>query len=399
MRRCAFIMLMLALLLPSNVLAQPAASPPRLALQTVAGETTLSALAAPGDVVRTEIRFGSDRATDANLRIANLTSPPNGGIVPAPPGSLTAPATWVRLETGDVSLEPEAATTRPLEVAIPDETAPGQYLAAVLLEATAPGANDGDLDQVSQAMLIISITVDGEQDAAFELEEPVVELRTTGPTLIVPLSNTGNVTVAPRGNLALDPADGEPVTIPVTLGPILPGVTTTIEVPLTDLSARDFDLRLTLADEATGARNQLISAAVAVPDGAESSSTTPEATAGSPDTYAPDGQPVDVTIRNAHLTPDGEPVEFVTVTADLVNIGDPIGPVSLVMAVSRNGQAVETVTLVEFGSVPRSTLGLNTTYSPTDGFTSGLWTFRLQLIDADGNVIAQTGTFAKLDLT
>jgi hypothetical protein len=115
--------------------------------------------------------------------------------------------------------------------------------------------------------------------------------------------------------------------------------------------------------------------------------------------YTPDGEPVDVTIRNAHLAPDGSPVESVTVTAEVVNNGEPIGPVSLVMEVSRDGGTIESVTLVGLASVPRASLSLNTTYVPENGFTPGLWTFRLRLVDADGVIVAQTGTFAKLDLT
>lgn len=399
MRRWAVCWLLLVLLIPPSLAAQPAA-PPRLALQTVGGETTLSALADPGEVIRDEIRFGADRSTDATLRIVNLTSPPNGGIVPATADSLTAPATWLRLETGDVVLEPEVPVTLPLEVAIPADAAPGQYLAAVVLEATVPGMEEDGLAQVAQAMLIVSVTVAGEQDASFTLDDPVVETRATGLTLVVPISNTGNATVAPEGDLTLDPANGKAVTIPVTLGPVLPGVTTTIEVPLADVPAGEADLRLTLVDPATGARAQVTASTFEIPgDTGGPPPTTVDGDDDAPETYTPDGEPVDVTIRNAHLTPEGSPVEFVTVTADVVNIGDPVGPVSLVMEVSRNGQVAETVTLVEFASVPRATLGLNTTYTPADGFTSGLWTFRLRLVGADGTVIAQTGTFAKLDLT
>lgn len=400
MRRFALVALVLALLLPSGGQAQPAASPPRLALQTVSGETTLSALTEPGEVIRDEIRFGADRATDATLRIVNLTSPPNGGIVPDTADSLTAPATWVRLDTGDVTLEPEVPTTLPLEVAIPQDADPGQYLAAVLLEATVPGASGDDLGQVSQAMLIVSVTVTGEQDARFELGEPTVEVRSAGPTLVIPISNTGNSTVAPAGDLTLDQVNGKTVTLPVTLGPVLPGVTTTIEMLLADIPAGETELRLALADPATGARARITSVTIEIPDGADG--PPPTTTTGdddTPGTYVPDGEPVDITIRNARLTPNGSPVEYVTVTADVVNIGDPVGPVSLVMEVNRNGQVVETVTLVEFASVPRATLGLNTTYTPIDGFTSGLWTFRLRLVDANGDVLAQTGTIAKLDLT
>ena len=389
------------LILPDGVMAQPAVSPPRLALQTVGGQTTMAALVEPGEVVRDEIRFGADRATDATLRIVNLTSPPNGGIVPSVADALTAPATWLRLETGGVGLEPEVASTLPIEVAIPSDASSGQYLAAVLLEATAPGRDTSELSQVSQAMLVVSITVGGEQDPAFELDEPVVEGRSTGPTLVVPISNTGNVTLAPSGDLALDSEQGSPINLPISLGPILPGVTTTVEVPLTDVPQGEAEIRLTLADDATGARAQITTASINVPaDGGEGpTATATNVSDDTPETYTPDGEPVDVTIRNAHLTPEGSPIEFVTVTADVVNIGEPVGAAALVMEVSRNGQVVDTVTLVEFAAVPAGTLGLNTTYSPGDGFSSGLWTFRLRLVDVDGNIVSQTGTFAKLDLT
>jgi hypothetical protein len=398
-RLLAIFMLAVTSVLPIASQAQPVQSPPRLALETVGGDTTFAAIAEPGDTIRDQIRFGADRATTATLRIANLTSPPNGGIVPVPSASLTAPATWLGLETGDVELAAESAITRAIEVTVPPTAAPGQYLAAVILEASAPAADDVQLPQTSRATLIVAITVAGELDAAFDLDAPTLEQRAAGLTLVVPISNTGNVTLAPAGELTIDPASGDLVTVPVTLGPIIPGVTTTIEVPLNDLPGGEAELRLTLADVATGARAQITNATVEIPAPEADAPNPPTNDATPPGPYTPDGVPVDVTIRNAHLTPDGSPIESVTVTADLVNIGEPVGPVSLVMDVSRDGGTIETVTLVDFASVPRASLSLNTTYAPEDGFTPGLWTFRLRLVDADGAIVAQTGTFAKLDLT
>ena len=398
-RLLAILLLVVTSLLPITIKAQTAPSPPRLALETVGGNTTLAAAAEPGDTIRDQIRFGADRALTATLRITNLTSPPNGGIIPVPSGELTAPATWLRLETGDVDVAPESATTRSVEVAVPTTAAPGQYLAAVILEASQPSAAEGQLPQTASAMLIVAITVAGEQVAAFDLDDPTLEQRATGPTLVIPISNTGNVTLAPAGELTIAPASGERVALPVTLGPIIPGVTTAIEVTLDDLPVGEADLGLTLSDIATGARGQMPAATVEIParNAGTPVSVTDDATPAGP--FTPDGEPVDVTIRNAHIAAEGSPVEFVTVTADLVNIGEPVGPVSLLMDISRDGRTIETVTLLDFASVPRASLSLNTTYAPENGFTPGLWTFRLRLVDAAGLVVSQTGTFAKLDLT
>lgn len=398
-RLLAILLFAVTSLLPVASQAQTAQSPARLTLETGGGDSTLAITAEPGDTIRDQIRIGADRATNATLRIVNLTSPPNGGIVPVLSGSLTAPATWLGLETGDVELAAGSSVTRSIEATVPTTAAPGQYLAAVIIEASSPATGDVELAETSRATLIVAITVAGEQDAAFDLQDPSLDQRTSGPTLVIPISNTGNVTLAPAGELTVDPASGEPVSLPIALGPIIPGVTTTIEVPLLDLPPGDANLRLTLADVATGARAQITAASVDIPASDSDAPTMPANDATPPGPYVPDGEPVDVTIRNAHLTPDGSPVDSVTVTADLVNIGDPVGPVSLVMDVSRDGGIIETVTLVDFASVPRASLSLNTTYAPEDGFTSGLWTFRLRLVDADAATVAQTGTFAKLDLT
>jgi hypothetical protein len=144
-RLLAIVLFVVTSLLPIPSLAQPVQSPPRLVLETVGGDTTLAATAEPGDTIRDQVRFGADRAMTASLRIANLTSPPNGGIVPVTSGALTAPATWLRLETGDVELAPESATTRSIEVAVPATAAPGQYLAGVIIETSPSPAPQGQL--------------------------------------------------------------------------------------------------------------------------------------------------------------------------------------------------------------------------------------------------------------
>jgi hypothetical protein len=397
-RLFAMMVLLATSLLPLVGLAQSNEPLPRLELETASGDTTLVAAVEPGDTIRDQVRLGSDRATRVTLRAVNLTSPPNGGIVPVLSGPLTAPATWLQLETGEVELTPGSDSTRSIQVAVPNSAAPGQYLAAVTIDSRPPVVAGGQLPQTASATLVIAITVAGTQNPAFELADPALEQPPTGPTLVIPISNTGNLTVAPAGDLTIVPASGSPITLPLAFGPIIPGVTTTLEVPLNDVPAGEAKVQLTLSDVATGARGET-TATIDLPasngegPGVDVEDATPSSA------YAPDGEPVDVTIRNAHLTAEGVPVEFVTVSADLVNIGEPVGPVSLVMDISRDGAPTESVTLVDFASVPRASLSLNTTYVPDGGFSSGLWTFRLRLVDADGLVVAQTGTFAKLDLT
>ncbi len=350
----------------------------------------------PGEDESVPLRLATTAGVDATLRVANVTSPPNGGVALQPEAEeLTDPATWLRLETGPVTLATGAPVSRELQVSVPGDAEPGQYVAAIALETVEPiDVAPGDIPQRVRATTFVTITVPGEFESEFTLGEPTL-IASGSLRVQVPFTNSGAVPVAPSGTLTLEPTSGgAAISVPVTMGIVLAGVETSLDIILPEPPPPgDYQFELSLTDSATSATAQTENIAMTIPE-VEAPPVTPRSYDGETTTS-------NITIRNAHLEPQGSPIESALVTADVANTGSPLHSVALVLEVSRNGQVVDTVTIVEVATLTDGSVTLGTTYTPEDGFGSGLWTFRLRVEsvgDGEPVVLAETGTFAKLDI-
>jgi hypothetical protein len=395
--RTLIAVLLLVTFLPATIFAQEDTLP-SLEIETPGGEPlpAVHLQLEPGETETTPLRLATNAGVDAELRVANVTSPPNGGIALQPESAeLTAPATWLQIETGPVSLATGAPVSRSLDVSVPDNAAPGQYVAAVALETAEPIEVDGsDIPQLNRATTIVTITVPGEFESEFVLGEPTL-IASGSVRVQVPLTNSGTVPVAPSGTLTLEPTnDGSTISLPVSMGIVLAGTETSLDITLPEPPAPgDYQFELTLTDSATRTSAETDPVTVTIPE--------VEAPPATPRTYDGETTTSNITIRNAHLEPQGSPIESALVTADVANTGSPVHSVALVLQVSHNGQVVDTVTVVEVATLTDGSVTLGTTYTPEGGFRSGLWTFRLR-VEAIGDggpiVLAETGTFAKLDV-
>jgi hypothetical protein len=383
--------------LPATTLAQNDALP-YLVIETPGGEAlpAVHLQLEPGDSATVPLRLATTAGVEATLRLANVASPPNGGIALQPATSeLAAPTTWLQLDTGPVTLATGAPVSRSLEVSVPEDAAPGQYVAAVALETSEPIETAGsDLPQLARASTIVTITVPGEFDPEFTLGEPTL-IASGSLRIQVPLTNTGTLPVAPSGTLTLAPAgDGSTISFPVTMGIILAGSETSLDITLSELPPPgEYEFDLTLTDSATRTTARTRPVTVTIPE--------VEAPLATPRTYDGETTASTIAIRNAHLEPQGSPIESALVTAEVANTGSPVHSVALILEVSHNGQVVDTLTIVEIATLTDGSVTLGTTYTPEGGFGSGLWTFRLRVEtigDGDPTVLAETGTIAKLDV-
>jgi hypothetical protein len=109
-----------------------------------------------------------------------------------------------------------------------------------------------------------------------------------------------------------------------------------------------------------------------------------------------------VTFQNIDIAPAGTPLETIGVQLEVSNMGAPLSQATLTLLVSRNGQLVEESVVAEGVSLADGVTSFSTRYAPPDGFSTGLWTFRLRLdtVSETGAVtlLVQSGTVAKIDV-
>jgi hypothetical protein len=390
-------LLALTVLSPAIALAQGTPVPlPALAITNERGQPGPFHVALePGESTTLDLRLAAGdtgEPVEAIASVANVVSPPNGGFALAPAGTdLAVPATWLEFETGAVTLEPGDTRNRTLTVAVPGNAEPGIYVAAVAIHTATPvpiGGGTG-IGQLARAVAAVTIEVPGDIDAEFELAEPTLVQNPTGAMIQVPIENTGNAPVHPQGTLTLESASGEEAfTAPIAMGAVYAGGAAVVEIPLTEAPPPgDYELILSLTDPDTRATARLTGSTLAIPHLAI---VTEQA-----------DQPA-VTFQHVAIDTDGSPLESVSVTVDVANVSSPVANATLTLEASRNGQLVDAIAIAEGIPIADGVTTFTSQYSPEDGFTSGLWTFRVRLesIDANGDptLIAQSGTVAKIDV-
>ncbi len=394
--------------LPAMAVQEPSVSLLAFTDRSGAEPGVFDVIADPGDVVTVplQLRAGGETAIEADIRVANVESAVNGGVLVSPPdAALAAPATWLDVATGHPTLEPGGLIERPVTVRIPATAAPGLYVAAVVAQAVAPApVPNSDTTRVVSATALIAILVSGEAEAAFTLDSPTLVQQGRGNVVQVGLANTGTLPVSPAGTLSLADSAGAVVAeVPVRMGAVFAGTSTVLEVPLIPLPpAGSYDLTLELEDADTGATASIEDSALVVPAGLEALAAT--AMPATPEPTQTDAlAQAEIRFEHASVRAEGDPLLSVYVEASIANTGSPIASARLVLVAVQNGHVVEEAVLADRMSLATGVTSISTRYAPEDGFGSGIWTFslRLETVDADGNAItlAQTGTVAKIDLS
>lgn len=234
----------------------------------------------PGESRALTVRFSNhgEIGTGASVFAADVYSLHGGGMGMA---DIDAPRTgvteWIDLESAELELEPGESVEQVFTVAVPEDTQPGDYVTAVVIQNTDPIDINGDdqrFDQTVRQGIAVAIDVPGDRAPAMEFGEVRHSVVGGNSVVEVDLVNTGNTHVLPSGNFAMKDATGnELASSPIGLDTVFAGTSTVIEVTFTDeLPAGDYLIRVEVEDaetEASAAVDDLalsIAAAEATPE-------------------------------------------------------------------------------------------------------------------------------------
>lgn len=257
--------------------------PARLGLTPVGQDGTFFQLAMrPGEQVRLEVEaanFGHEKAA-ARTYAADVYSIVNGGfgadLFGEPPAATTL---WVHYPTQELTLGPQDAVVIEFEVSVPEAAAPGEYVAALVIENSEPVVSSGTLgfEQVNRSAIAISIRVPGPETPALEIREVHYKEVTGVSVVMFEVANTGNVHLRPAGDFVLRRVSTEIAAAPVSMDSVYAGTSTLLEAPIVELlSSGDYCAELRLTDASTGASATTECLAFEVPGPVDAGGPIPE---------------------------------------------------------------------------------------------------------------------------
>ncbi len=382
------IMLMFMTLFPSVAAGQstPAATPeapdgPSFVLRPLddVDGSYFTLEAAAGSSQTLEVVVGNADDTPLTLRtyVADGFTLINGGFGTKEESEpLTGTATWLTYEAATLTLESGEGVEREIGVAIPDGTAPGQYIAGVVLQTAEPITVEGSsfFKQTIRKSVAIFITVPGPTTPAMELGEPTIQGETGSVLLVVPISNTGNVLLKPAGELTLTDSSGNEIFgQQISMNSVYAGMDTTLEIPLpSTIPDGDYQVTLSLSDDASDAEASLDQVALALVRG-----TASEA-------------PISLGSTTITPLPDEDDVQFASVSVTIENRDIPLNGAQVVLNVRRDGEVVEDFLLASAVTLQQGETVLEQRYLPITGWTAGEWTFSVTLESVDPTTGAKT---------
>lgn len=309
---------------------------------------------------------------EARTFVADVYTAVNGGMGVKDDGSeQSGPTTWIDYPVETLTLDPLGTVERTFTVAVPEETAPGQYIAAIVLQTAEPIpiAGSAMFTQVLRKSAAVFVTVPGPVAPGLAVGGVALVSGEVGSVLTVEVANTGNVLVRPAGEVVLRDTSGDPVlTAPVVMGPVYAGDTTTIEIPIDGrLPPGDHTVDVALSDETHGL----------------TSSTQARMIVGPPTVPDPAPSLVLGDIALAAM-PSSEAIQYLDVGVRIANSGAPIGNARVILHVQRDGTVVEDFALASSLALPMGATDVAQRYVPAGGWTPGAYTFSLTLETVDG---------------
>lgn len=300
----------------------------------------------------------------------NAFNPPNGGFsAAAEEDELTGPTLWIDFPSETFELAPQESRQTQFTVTVPEDTAPGQYVAALVVRTEGSLAISGSdmFDQIVRSAISVEIMVPGPVTSGFELGTPVFSSDADVRFLNIPITNTGNILLKPKGELSLTTPEGnEILTSVVEMGSIYGGSSTSIQIALPNqLPLGDYLVSLELADEATGTNASIDAIPVTLAE------------------VVPEEKPTFI-VDLVSITPNAEPVQFANVSATITNNAQGIPTANVTLNVQRDGQEVESYPLAQNQALHAGSTDFTQRYIPIDGWQSGTYTFQLVITSVSG---------------
>ncbi|MEZ4571641.1 MAG: hypothetical protein R2849_15170 [Thermomicrobiales bacterium] len=165
----------------------------------------------------------------------------------------------------------QTSTIRGIQVQIPEDAKPGEYLSSVVIQNAIPTAASGTgvgFQQVNRQAIAISIELPGEAAPGLAIGEVSHKFAGGNSVLLVAVENTGNRHMKLEGDIVLTGAGGSEILArPVSMGTVYAGTSTYLEVPVkAQLEAGDYDVSLSLGNQELNVAETIEQAPVAVPE-------------------------------------------------------------------------------------------------------------------------------------
>lgn len=278
----------------------------------------------------------------------------------------TGATTWMDWPSETFAFEPGEGIERTFTVTIPEDAAPGQYIAGISLQTAEPLEIEGStmFNQIIRKAVAVFIIVEGDTTTSFELGEPEIITTRGGSRLEVPVNNTGDVLVKPIGMVTLTNTDGREVfSADVSMGSVYANLEgTLLAIPLdTSLAGQDYELALDLTDESSGIEVSLEPQTIAF---------TGE---------IPEEAPVQIVQSAIEPMPEADDPVYANVDLTITNTGEVLNNANVVLHVHHDGELVEEFMLGSNMIIATGETAISQRYIPAEGFSSGEWTFTLSI--------------------
>lgn len=301
---------------------------------------------------------------------ANVLTNPNGGLgIDEENVEHIPPTTWMDFPTQVDQLDPGQEVTRTIDITVPEDTPPGQYVNAIAVQTVDDYAIEGSTNfrQRLRKVSAVYVNVPGDLQTSFAVGQPGVEFSTHGPVIQIPVENTGTTWIRPYGELILSDLTGvELIKAPVVMGSIFVGHSTQLELGMNVLlPPGEYLISMELTDERSGESVSISGVAITMPEAPEEATPNP------------------VTVQTVTVTPNADPPQFATVAVELANRGDIIPGGRLTISVSKDGEFVEDFVLADSVTLNPGITTIEQRYIPITGFESGTYTFSVKLESVD----------------
>lgn len=201
--------------------------------------------------------FGHEE-TLARTYAADVYSIVNGGFGADLFGERPSGTTlWMNYPSQEITLGPDDAIVIDFQVEVPENTPPGEYVTALVIENAEPVRGSGTIavDQVNRSAIAVAIEVPGERTPALSIGE-IRHQEVTGLSVVsFEVDNPGNVHLRPTGEFVLRNGAGTGIAASsVAMDSVYAGTSTLLEAPAGELlDPGEYCAELTLTDEDTGA--------------------------------------------------------------------------------------------------------------------------------------------------